>query len=267
MEKPILRVRDVHAEYGKVPVLLRVSLEIAPGEVVALLGRNGAGKTTLLKSVLRLLPISGGQITWKESADLSKYEPHQLAPLGIAWVPQGENVFQDFTVAENLETATRSTNGNNSLAVLSKRIEDLLCRSSHRFLDIVRILFERKRSQKAGTLSGGEKQVLALARAIWQRPALLLLDEPLANLQYPLFREIADLLDALRKEGVAILVVEQRVRWALAVSDRTYILQKGEVVFDGLSSELLENDKILLGSLGIGISAGRNPGALEERSL
>ena len=209
----MLRVEQIDCFYGAVQVLKAVSLELAAGEIVGLLGRNGAGKTTVLKSIMGLVKPNAGRIAF-DGADLTKLPPHEIPRLGIAYVPQGRRLFSGLTVAENLRMGLLVRDGG----------RDTL----DRVLGLFPALTERL-GQRAGTLSGGEQQMLATARALCLEPKILLLDEPSEGLMPTMVETLLATIAGLKTEGVAVLVVEQKVEAALAVADRIVFLENGAI--------------------------------------
>jgi branched-chain amino acid transport system ATP-binding protein len=207
----MLRLEHIDCHYGSVQVLKQVSLSLAAGEILGLLGRNGAGKTTLLKAVMGLVKATGGRIAL-DGSDLTHLPAHEVPRLGIAYVPQGRGLFSDLSVAENLRMGLLVRDG------------------SHEALDWVLQLFPvltERLSQRAGTLSGGEQQMLATARALCLRPRVLLLDEPSEGLAPNLVAKLMETVSGLKAHGVAVLLVEQRVQAALQVVDRVVFLENG----------------------------------------
>jgi branched-chain amino acid transport system ATP-binding protein len=222
----LLTVKDLVAGYGKKQVLNGVSLNVASGEVVALIGYNGAGKSTLLKTVFGLLPFWQGEVRL-EGRILNRAEPRDLLHAGVAYVPQGNRVFADLTVHENLDVAGISVSNK---ARLQEGIECALA--------LFPALVHRLK-QRAGTLSGGEKQMLAMANALVASPRLLLMDEPSLGLAPPLASEALHHLQARnRNQGMTILIVEQKVREVLKIAHRVYILRNGEISFNGPAAAL-----------------------------
>jgi branched-chain amino acid transport system ATP-binding protein len=235
----MLSLRDVHTYYGKSHILHGVSLEVAPGEVVGLLGRNGVGKTTTLKSVMGLAPPSSGHVTF-EGRDITGLAPHHLARLGIAWVPEERRIFRLLSVMENLRTG------------LDRRGMDDARRT--RLLDKVYAAFpvlRDRRNQAGGTLSGGEQQMLAIARAMMLEPKIILLDEPTEGLMPRMVSQIREIVDMLHGEGVAILLVEQNVALTLTVSSRVYIMEKGVVRHQAPAAALRADQAVIHQYLGV----------------
>jgi branched-chain amino acid transport system ATP-binding protein len=238
--EPLLDVRDVHVAYGAgVLALQGVSLQVRPGEIVALVGANGAGKTTLLKTIAGLVPARSGDIRFA-GGTIADVEAPDRIKLGLALVPEGRRLFSRLTVADNLSLGT-FTNGDPT-----HRREML-----DRIYTLFPILRERAR-QRAGTLSGGEGQMLAIARALMSRPRFLMLDEPSLGIMPRLVDSILEALAQLhRAEGLAMFLVEQNVPAALELATRGYVLQTGRVVLEGSSRELLDSELVRKAYLGI----------------
>lgn len=228
----LLNVDAIVTGYGKKQVINGVTLEVAPGEIVALIGHNGAGKSTLLKAIFGLLPIWDGAVLL-DGKTLPSPEPRELLQSGVAYVPQGNRVFTDLTVRENLEMGgVTLPNG----ARLNEGIE--------RVFTLFPALKSRLR-QRAGTLSGGEKQMLALGNALVLSPRLLLLDEPSLGLAPPLVAEALGRIQQIsRDSGVAVLIVEQKVREVLKIAQRVYVLRNGRVSFSGPTESLNDDGKL-----------------------
>jgi branched-chain amino acid transport system ATP-binding protein len=235
----MLLLRDVHAHYGKSHVLHGVSIEIRAGEVVGLLGRNGVGKTTTLKAIMGLVRRTGGQIIF-DGQDLAAVPTHQLAALGIAWVPEERRIFRLLTVLENLRT------GLDRPGLTPARREELLEKVFARFP----ILRER-RHQAGGTLSGGEQQMLAIARAMVLEPKIVLLDEPTEGLMPRMVSQIREIVHVLHRDGVAILLVEQNVPLTLEAADRVYIMEKGVVRHHAQAAALRADPTVIHEYLGV----------------
>jgi branched-chain amino acid transport system ATP-binding protein len=235
----ILRLDNVHTYYGKSHILHGVTLEVGPGEVVGLLGRNGVGKSTTLKSVMGLVrPAEGGVIF--EGKAITGVPPHRVAKLGVAWVPEDRRVFRLLTVLENLRTGLDRAG-----------VDDARKR---RLLDQAFTYFPRlgeRKSQLGGTLSGGEQQMLAIARAMMLEPKIILLDEPTEGLMPRMVSEIRQIIDALHREGVAILLVEQNVPLTLDASNRVYIMEKGVIRHQAPAADLRQNMSVIHEYLGV----------------
>ena len=235
----MLDLQDVHTYYGKSHVLHGVSLEVGAGEVVGLLGRNGVGKSTTLKTVMGLVRPAAGHVRF-EGRDLTGLAPHHVARRGIAWVPEDRRIFRLLTVMENLRT------GLDRQGMTEPRKQELLEKVYASFP----VLRER-RHQAGGTLSGGEQQMLAIARAMTLTPKIILLDEPTEGLMPRMVAQIREIIDVLRRDGVAILLVEQNVPLTLEVCARVYIMEKGQVRYRGSARELQANETIIQQYLGV----------------
>ena len=222
--RSVLEISDIHTYYGDSYVLQGVSLEIGPGQVVALMGRNGVGKTTTIRSIVGFSPPKQGSITFKE-VDITKLPAHEIARKGISLVPQGRRIFPSLTVAEHLRVFKRDVDS---------------ARETMWDLDRILSLFpplERRIKQKASTLSGGEQQMLAIARALLMNPELLLLDEPSEGLSPLAVRQVVEVIEHLRQE-LPMLLVEQNLSIALKLADYVYVMNKGTIVFEGPAAEL-----------------------------
>jgi len=226
----MLRMRDVHAGYGATPILFGVSLEVRAGEAVALLGKNGMGKTTLMKTAMGFLKPWRGTIEY-DGADLTRLTPHEIARLGIGFVPENRRIFPGLTVRENLELGL-SAASNRSEALRRQRLDEV-------FEHFPRL--SERIDQPGKTLSGGEQQMLAIARVMMAGAKLILMDEPTQGLAPALIRHIRDMVGELKRLGVTVLLVEQNARVALSVCDRGYIMEKGSIVFEASSRELRES--------------------------
>ncbi|MBI2202932.1 MAG: ABC transporter ATP-binding protein [Candidatus Rokubacteria bacterium] len=235
----MLTLDNVHTFYDKSHILHGVSLEVRPGEVVGLLGRNGVGKSTTLKTIMGLVRPAEGTITF-DGAKIAGVAPYRLARLGIAYVPEDRRIFRLLSVLENLRT------GLDRPEVSAERREALLDKVYTSFP----ILRER-RNQAGGTLSGGEQQMLAIARAMMLEPRIILLDEPTEGLMPRMVGQIREIIEILHREGVAILLVEQNVPLTLAVSDRVYIMEKGVVRHHAPSAELRADHAVIHQYLGV----------------
>lgn len=237
----MLRIKNLEAGYGPLKVLRKVSLHIGPGEIVTVIGANGAGKSTLLKTVSGLLSPRGGEILF-ERKDIANVPAERIVFLGCSLVPEGRRLFAPMTVWENLILGA-------CVQFRRKRHEEVKGDLERMFRLFPRL--EERQAQLAGTLSGGEQQMLAIARALLSRPRLLLLDEPSMGLAPRMVREIFNHVSRLREEfGLAILLVEQNARGALGVADRGYVLETGRMVLQGPSEELLSNRDVQRAYLG-----------------
>jgi len=215
--EPLVRVEGLHTFYGKSHVLHGVSLEVGRGEVVGLLGRNGVGKSTTLKSIMGLVTPARGEITYRGQR-ITGMAPYRLARLGVGYVPEDRRIFRLLTVMENLRT------GLDRAGVSEARRQQLLDKVYHYFP-----VLAQRRHQAGGTLSGGEQQMLAIARAMMLEPAIVLLDEPTEGLMPRMVAQIREIIDVLHRDGVAILLVEQNVPLTLDAASRVYIMEKGEI--------------------------------------
>ena len=236
---PLVRVEDLHTYYGKSHILHGVSLEVAPGEVVGLLGRNGVGKSTTLKTIMGLVLPSQGQILL-EGAPITGVAPHKLARMGIGYVPEDRRIFRLLTVMENLRT------GLDRQGVTEDKRKALLDKAFSYFPRLA-----ERRNQPGGTLSGGEQQMLAIARAMMLEPKIILLDEPTEGLMPRMVSQIRNIIELLHNEGVAILLVEQNVPLTLEASQRVYIMEKGAVRHHCASSEIDVHHPVIKQYMGI----------------
>ena len=236
MTTELLSVREICVSYGAVKALERVSIHVDEGEVVTVIGSNGAGKTTLMKTIAGLLESRSGAVTFT-GQDITATEAHSLVGRGISLVPEGRQVFGRMSVEENLMLGAYSRPG----GALADDFE-------HCFALFPRL--RERRSQRAGTLSGGEQQMLAIARGLMSRPRLLLMDEPSLGLAPQLVSKTFEVIESLRAGGTTILMVEQMARQALKVSDRAYVLEHGRIVHEGPSADLLDDPRVLGAYLG-----------------
>ena len=233
MPDVMLAVRDVHTYYGESHVLHGVSLDVAPGEVVAILGRNGMGKTTLIRSVVGFSPPRRGRVSFK-GADVTGWAPFRRVERGMALVPQGRRVFASLSVRENLDVA-RAGDGIWTLGKVYALFPRLAERAENR----------------ANKLSGGEQQMLAIGRALMSNPALLLMDEPTEGLAPLLVREVGRVIAELKRAGLSILLVEQNLPMAASVADRVHVLNRGQIVYSGRPAELLADEDVKSRYLGV----------------
>ena len=236
MTTELLTVDGIRVSYGAVQALDDVSIRVAEGEVVTVIGSNGAGKTTLMKTIAGLLESLSGTISF-EGQDITRLEAHAVVGKGVSLVPEGRQVFGQMSVHENLILGAYSRGG--------QALDDDFERSYKLFPRL-----HERRDQRAGTLSGGEQQMLAIARGLMSRPRLLLMDEPSLGLAPRLVRETFEVVEDLRRRGTTILMVEQMARMALRVSDRAYVLEHGHIVHEGASADLLEDMRVLGAYLG-----------------
>jgi branched-chain amino acid transport system ATP-binding protein len=230
----MLEVTRLDSRYGRIPALTGVDLRVAPGELVALVGANGAGKTTLLRAISGVQPCSGGEIRF-EGRDLARLSPRQRVQLGIVQVPEGRQVFEPLSVEDNLRLGAFARGSANTLEPVLAIFPALLA----------------KRRQAAGTLSGGQQQMLAIGRALMATPRLLLLDEPSMGLAPRLVAEIFAQIAALKSQGTTILLVDQNANAALAIADRGYVMETGRIVLEGRGAELLRDPQVQHAYLGL----------------
>ena len=234
----ILNVNDLNVYYGGIHAIKNISFNIKKGEIVSLIGANGAGKTSTLHAISGLVPIKSGEISLN-GENVTNIEAHKLVSLGMAHVPEGRRIFTELTVLENLEMGAYTRNDTEQIK------EDI----NHMFTLFPR-LAERKK-QLAGTMSGGEQQMLAMARALMSSPSLLLLDEPSMGLAPLLVQEIFNIIERINKEeNVTVLLVEQNANMALSIADRGYDLETGKIILEGTGKELLSNPEIKKAYLG-----------------
>ena len=234
---PLLSLQDVHAAYGRIEALQGISLEVRSGEIVAMLGGNGAGKSTTLKTISGLLHPRSGRIQL-EGKDVTTVPAHRLVRLGIGQAPEGRRIFGRMTVTENLQMGAYTRSDKAEITADFERVFGLFPR------------LRERRGQSAGTLSGGEQQMLAIGRALMARPKLLLLDEPSMGLAPNLVEQIFEIIQDINSQGTTILLVEQNAQMALHVASRGYILQTGKIVLANSSQALLENEQVKKAYLG-----------------
>ena len=233
---PILKVTDLHVYYGSIHAVKGVSFEVNQGEIVTLIGANGAGKSTVLNTISGLLHQRSGTVEF-DGNDLKGVAPHKVIRHGLAQVPEGRRVFLQMTVQENLEMGAYTRPGG--------EIADSIAGVYERFPRL-----KERRTQVAGTLSGGEQQMLAMGRALMSKPKLLMLDEPSMGLAPILVEQIFDIIRELHRSGTTILLVEQNAQAALAIADRAYVLETGNITLSGTGAELMESDSVRKAYLG-----------------
>ncbi len=237
MTRPLLKVKNLYVKYGGIQALEDINLVVQEGEIVTLIGANGAGKSTTLKAISRIVNPEHGQIFY-QGQELGRFPPHQVVKLGIAHCPEGRRILTRQTVLTNLELGAYTRSDHRKIKADMER----------QFLTFPRL--RERRHQLAGTLSGGEQQMLALARALMSRPQLLLLDEPSLGLAPKIVREIFSVIRQLQESGVTILLVEQNANLALQIAQRGYVLEAGRITISGLASELLEDQRVRKAYLG-----------------
>ena len=233
----MLTVTDLQVYYGVIQAVKGVSFEVNEGEVIALIGANGAGKTTILHTITRLVNAKAGSVEF-EGQNLLKLPAHKIVSLGMAHVPEGRRIFQELSVFENLKlgafTLTDKKKINENLKMVYRRFPRL----------------EERRNQIAGTLSGGEQQMLAIGRALMSNPKIILMDEPSMGLSPLLVTEIFDIIREVSQSGTTVLLVEQNAKKALAIADRAYVLETGKIVLSGSAKEMMDNDQVKKAYLG-----------------
>jgi len=235
----MLKVRNLEAGYGKLRVLKRISMHVDPGEIVTIIGANGAGKTTLLHTITGLVKIGSGEIVFKEK-NLQKVSPEKIVASGCSLVPEGRQVFSTMTVEENLILGGY---------VLGKKEKGGIEQEIKKVYQLFPVLKERAK-QLAGTLSGGEQQMLAMGRALMARPSLIMMDEPSTGLAPLIVKSIFQVILRLRDEGNTVLLVEQNAKAALGIADRGYVLETGKIILQGAAEDLLQNRDVQRAYLG-----------------
>ena len=227
---PLLDVREIHTAYGLSRVLFGVSVEVRAGECVCLLGRNGVGKSTTMRSIMGLTPPQAGRVTWK-GVDITGWDPYRVARAGIGFVPEDRRIFADLTVWENLDVASRARERNQGRFTV-ERVFDLFPK------------LRELSSRNGGHLSGGEQQMLTIARTLMGNPELLLLDEPSEGLAPLVVDHLGEQVARLKGEGLTILLAEQNVEFSLALADRVYVLEKGSIRFSGPAGRLRDDERL-----------------------
>lgn len=233
----MLEVKDLEVYYGVIQAIKGVSFQVNQGEVIALIGANGAGKTTILHTITGLLSPKRGSVMF-EGKEITKVPAHKIVSIGMAHVPEGRRVFAELSVYENLKMGAYTRKD-------KKEIEESLANVYKRFPRL-----EERKNQMAGTLSGGEQQMLAMGRALMSKPKIILMDEPSMGLSPIMVNEIFDIIRAVSEGGTTVLLVEQNAKKALGIADRAYVLETGKIVLEGKAEELLENDSIKKAYLG-----------------
>jgi len=233
----MLTVENIDVYYGAIHAVKGVSFRVNKGEIVTLIGANGAGKSTILKTISGLLRPRNGRIQF-EGKTISSMKPHEIVAIGVSHVPEGRRVFPNLTVLENLQVGAYTRK---SRAEIEEDLNDVFTRFPR---------LKERRAQMAGTLSGGEQQMLAIARALMSRPSLLLMDEPSMGLSPLMVEEVFETIKAINAHGTTVLLVEQNAQMALEVANRGYVLETGEIVLSGSAGELAENPEVRKAYLG-----------------
>lgn len=234
---PMLEVKDLQVYYGVIQALKGISFEVNQGEVIALIGANGAGKTTTLQTLTGILPSKAGKIIF-EGKDITKVPAHKIVEMGIAHIPEGRRVFADMSVYENLLMGAYTRKDKAEIA-------DTLALVYRRFPRL-----EERKNQRAGTLSGGEQQMLAMGRALMSKPRLIVMDEPSMGLSPIFVNEIFDIIKMVSEGGTTVLLVEQNAKKALTIADRAYVLETGSITLSGNADDLLHNEAVQKAYLG-----------------
>ncbi|HBB61612.1 MAG TPA: ABC transporter ATP-binding protein [Lachnospiraceae bacterium] len=233
----MLKVENLKVRYGMIEAIKGISFEVRDGEIVTLIGANGAGKTTTMHAISGLLKPASGSITM-DGQDLVKMPSHKIVSLGLAQVPEGRRVFAQQTVEENLVLGAYTRRDKSGIEEDQERVFDLFPR------------LKERRTQLAGTLSGGEQQMLAMGRALMAKPKLVLMDEPSMGLSPLLVKEIFHIIEDINKQGTTVLLVEQNARMALAIADRAYVLETGKITLEGTGEELAKDERVRKAYLG-----------------
>ncbi len=233
----MLEVKDIEVFYGVIQAIKGISFEVNEGEVIALIGANGAGKTTTLQTITGLVSPKKGQILF-EGQDITRVPAHKIVSMGMAHVPEGRRVFAQLSVLDNLKLGAYTRKD-------KEEIEETLIRVYKRFPRL-----EERKNQIAGTLSGGEQQMLAMGRALMSHPKIILMDEPSMGLSPIFVNEIFDIIQEVSQSGTTVLLVEQNAKKALSIADRGYVLETGRIVLEGDAKELLNNDQVKKAYLG-----------------
>ena len=233
----MLEIKDLEVCYGVIRAIKGISFEVNQGEVIALIGANGAGKTTILHTITGLVPAKSGSILF-EGKELTKMPAHKIVSMGMAHVPEGRRIFQQLSVLENLKLGAYTRKDKNEISQSLKMVYERFPR------------LEERKNQVAGTLSGGEQQMLAMGRALMSKPRIILMDEPSMGLSPLLVTEIFDIIKVISESGTTVLLVEQNAKKALSIADRGYVLETGRIVLEGNAKDLLDNEQVKKAYLG-----------------
>lgn len=233
----MLKVENIEVYYGVINAIKKVSFEVNQGEIIALIGANGAGKTTILHTITGLVSPKSGSIMF-EGKDLTKVPPHKIVSMGMAHVPEGRRIFQQLTVYENLKLGAYILKDKNRIRENIEYVYEHFPR------------LEERKNQIAGTLSGGEQQMLAMGRALMSNPKIVLMDEPSMGLSPLLVKEIFSIIEGLHKAGITVLLVEQNAKKALSIADRAYVLETGNITMSGKASDMLNDERVKKAYLG-----------------
>lgn len=227
----ILEVKGLEVYYGVIQAIKGISFEVNQGEIIALIGANGAGKTTTLQTITGLIPSKAGTITY-EGKDITKIPGYKLVSMGIAHVPEGRRVFAELSVLQNLKLGAYTRNDKNEMEETLKMVYERFPR------------LEERKNQMAGTLSGGEQQMLAMGRALMSHPKLIVMDEPSMGLSPLYVKEIFDIIQKINADGVTVLLVEQNAKKALSIANRAYVLETGKIALSGDAKKLMNDDSV-----------------------
>lgn len=233
----MLEIKDLNVYYGVIQALKGISFEVNEGEVIALIGANGAGKTTTLHTLTGLISAKSGSIVL-DGRDITKTPAHKIVKMGIAHVPEGRRIFQNLTVLDNIRLGAFTRKDKDGIAADVEKVYKLFPR------------LEERKTQIAGTLSGGEQQMLAMGRALMSKPRIVVMDEPSMGLSPILVSEIFDIIENIREQGTTVLLVEQNAKKALSIADRAYVLETGKIVLSGKASDLINDESVKKAYLG-----------------
>ena len=233
----LLEIKDLEVNYGVIKAIKGVSFDVNEGEIIALIGANGAGKTTILHTITGLIQAKKGSIVF-DGKELTKTPPHKIVSMGMAHVPEGRRIFQQLSVLENLKLGAYTRKDKSEIASTLKMVYERFPR------------LEERKNQVAGTLSGGEQQMLAMGRALMSKPKIILMDEPSMGLSPIFVNEIFDIIRAVSESGTTVLLVEQNAKKALSISDRAYVLETGTITMSGKAKDLLEDEAVKKAYLG-----------------
>ena len=233
----LLEIKDLEVNYGVIKAIKGVSFDVNEGEIIALIGANGAGKTTILHTITGLIQAKKGSIVF-DGKELTKTPPHKIVSMGMAHVPEGRRIFQQLSVLENLKLGAYTRKDKSEIASTLKMVYERFPR------------LEERKNQVAGTLSGGEQQMLAMGRALMSKPRIILMDEPSMGLSPLLVSEIFDIIEVINESGTTVLLVEQNAKKALSIADRAYVLETGKITLSGDAKDLINDESVKKAYLG-----------------
>lgn len=233
----LLEIKDLEVNYGVIKAIKGVSFDVNEGEIIALIGANGAGKTTILHTITGLIQAKKGSIVFDDK-ELTKTPPHKIVSMGMAHVPEGRRIFQQLSVLENLKLGAYTRKDKSEIASTLKMVYERFPR------------LEERKNQVAGTLSGGEQQMLAMGRALMSKPRIILMDEPSMGLSPLLVSEIFDIIKVINESGTTVLLVEQNAKKALSIADRAYVLETGKITLSGDAKDLINDESVKKAYLG-----------------